>query len=193
MGKLLFLYKFLSSPRSIGSVTPSSRFLARAMIKPIDFANAKAIAELGAGTGIFTEYLRENKRNDCKLVVFEKDDNMRNRLQNMYPDLSYYNNASDIYNVMRKLKIQNFDYILSGLPFANFPQELRDAIMDGVEKALKPGGLFIAFQYSQQMKRQLHKRFEQVDIDFVPLNIPPAFVYCCRKRDNLSTRQEQQV
>jgi phospholipid N-methyltransferase len=183
MEKLLFLYKFLRSPKSVGSITPSSNFLARAMVKPIDWDKTTAIAELGAGTGIFTRYLHQYKRNDCKVVVFEKDDNMRFRLQNMYPELYYHNNASEIYHVMQQHDIEGFDYILSGLPFANFPQELRDSIMNGVEKSLKPGGLFIAFQYSHQMKRQLSQRFEQVDIHFVPFNIPPAFVYCCRKKE----------
>lgn len=34
--------------------------------------------------------------------------------------------------------------------------------------ALKPGGLFIAFQYSQQMKNQLLQNFEIEHIHFVP-------------------------
>lgn len=193
MGKLLFLYKFLTSPRSVGSITPSSRFLAHAMVKPIDFSKTKAIAELGAGTGIFTKYLHQYRKNDCKVVVFERDDQLRHRLEAAYPELHYHNNAADIYQVMHALNIEGFDYILSGLPFANFSQELRDKIMDGVEKSLKPDGLFIAFQYSHQMKRQLAERFEQIHIDFVPLNIPPAFVYRCKKQAAASGRRERQA
>ncbi|MBN6188068.1 methyltransferase domain-containing protein [Aneurinibacillus sp. BA2021] len=193
MGKLLFLYKFLTSPRSVGSITPSSQFLARAMVKPVDFAKAQAIAELGAGTGVFTRYLNKYKTNECKIAVFERDDNMRRQLEATYPELHLYHNAADISQVAQDLNVDGFDYILSGLPFANFPQELRDTIMDGVEKALKPGGLFIAFQYSHQMKKQLSERFEQIDIHFVPLNIPPAFVYCCKKQAASSTTHEMQA
>jgi phospholipid N-methyltransferase len=181
MDKLLFLYKFLRSPKSIGSVTPSSRFLARAMVKPIDWTTAQNIAELGAGTGIFTRYLNQMKHPGCNVVVFERDDKMRERLKSLYPDLFYHDNAADIHSVMKQRHIEKFDYILSGLPFTNFPQELRDRIMEGVEESLKPGGIFIAFQYSLQMRKQLAEQFEQVDFDFVPLNIPPAFVYRCRK------------
>lgn len=193
MGKFLFLYKFLTSPRSIGSITPSSRFLARAMVKPVDFSKAKAIAELGAGTGIFTSYLNQYKSNDCQVVVFEKDDKMRHQLEATYPELHYYNNASEIHQIASNLGTEGFDYILSGLPFANFPQELRDKIMDGVEKSLKPNGLFIAFQYSHQMKQQLTERFEQIDIDFVPFNIPPAFVYRCKKQAPSSIEQDSKA
>jgi len=52
-----------------------------------------------------------------------------------------------------------------------------------VYHSLKPGGLFIAFQYSQQMKKLLGEHFSIEKIEFVPLNIPPAFVYVCRKLD----------
>ncbi|WCK55541.1 methyltransferase domain-containing protein [Aneurinibacillus sp. Ricciae_BoGa-3] len=184
MEKLLFLSKFLRSPKHVGSVTPSSHFLARAMVNPIDWSKAENIAELGAGTGIFTRYLHENKQPGCKVVVFERDTNMRERLQSMYPDLHYHDNASEILLAMKSYGIEQFDYILSGLPFTNFPQTLRNQIMQGVEKSLKPGGLFIAFQYSLQMRKQLEERFEQVRLNFVPLNVPPAFVYTCKKSES---------
>ncbi|WP_027414753.1 class I SAM-dependent methyltransferase [Aneurinibacillus terranovensis] len=181
MEKFLFLSKFLQSPKTVGSITPSSRFLARAMVNPIDWPATESIAELGAGTGIFTRYLHELKHPGCKVMVFERDDNMRNRLESLYPDLYYHDNAVEIYSAMKKHHINQFDYVISGLPFMNFSQELRDAIMEGVEKSLKPGGMFIAFQYSLQMKKQLEQRFNRLDINFVPINIPPAFVYCCQK------------
>jgi phospholipid N-methyltransferase len=77
--------------------------------------------------------------------------------------------------------IQQLDCILSGLPFFNFSQNLRDHLMDEIYQSLKPNGLFIAFQYSMQMKKQFAQYFAIEKIDFVPLNIPPAFVYVCRK------------
>lgn len=40
---------------------------------------------------------------------------------------------------------------------------------------------FVAFQYSLQMKNMLNNYFDKVTIDFVPLNMPPAFVYYCEK------------
>lgn len=41
--------------------------------------------------------------------------------------------------------IHEVDCILSGLPFANFPQTLRDDILEGVVDTLKPGGVFVGF------------------------------------------------
>lgn len=190
MEKLLFLYKFLRSPKSVGSITPSSRFLTRAMMQTIDWSRVRTIAELGAGTGVFTRYIAEHRHPDCDVYVFEKDTNMRRRLEHLYPSFHFYESASSITSVAEAHSTQGFDCIVSGLPFANFPQDLRDDIMKSVEDSLAPGGLFIAFQYSTQMRRQLDKRLERRSIRFVPLNLPPAFVYCYRK-PSLDTESKQ--
>lgn len=181
MEKLLFLYKFLRSPKSVGSITPSSRFLTRAMMQMIDWSNVRTIAELGAGTGVFTRYIAEHKHPDCHVYVFEKDLNMRRRLEHLYPSFHFYESAASITSVSEAHSSQGLDCIVSGLPFANFPQDLRDDIMRSIEQSLAPGGLFIAFQYSTQMRRHLDKNLERRSIRFVPLNFPPAFVYCYRK------------
>lgn len=49
--KLLFLYKFSRAPKQIGSITPSSIFLAQKMLDQVDWNRVEHIAELGAGTG----------------------------------------------------------------------------------------------------------------------------------------------
>ena len=83
-------------------------------------------------------------------------------------------------------KIEQIDCILSGLPFFNFSQLIRDKLIEQIIMSLKPGGLFIAFQYSQQMKKQLSQHFDIEEILFVPMNVPPAFVYICRKKKKLA-------
>lgn len=181
LDKIIFLSKFIKSPKIIGSITPSSTFLAQAMIKPIDWKNARSIVELGAGTGIFTRYIQQLKHPHCKGIIFEQDEEMAGRLIKLYRGFYYSSRAEDLYPILQKLGLYEVDYILSGLPLANFTQSLRDRILDGVVRSLKPGGLFIQFQYSLQMKNQLYERFAKIDLGFVPLNIPPAFVYYCQK------------
>jgi phospholipid N-methyltransferase len=179
--KANFLYKFIQSPKRIGSITPSSDFLAQAMIYPIDWNNTRSIVELGAGTGIFTRYIQQLKHPKCQGIVFEQDKEMAMYLQNLYPGLHYHSRAEELYPVLQQHGLSKVDCILSGLPFMNFPQAIRERILNGVAHSLKPGGLFIQFQYSLQMKHQLSKRFTKVDVRFVPLNVPPAFVYYCYK------------
>src|SRR5260221_14765968 len=50
----MFIAKFIKDPASVGAIAPSSRRLAAAMVGRIDFARARAIVELGPGTGVFS-------------------------------------------------------------------------------------------------------------------------------------------
>ena len=67
----------------------------------------------------------------------------------------------------------------SRLPFTVLPQEVSENILNAVQNALKPGGRFVAYQYSSIMKPKLAARFSDIRTKFVPINIPPAFVYDC--------------
>jgi len=179
--RLTFFYNFLQAPGQVGSITPSSRALAKQMMKPIDWEKANTIVELGAGTGIFTKWIQEMKRPDATLVSFEKETTMRNRLEPLFPNVLFHEDAVDLGRVLSEAGLGKADCIISGLPFANFPQALRDQIMEQVITTLKPGGVFVAFQYSLQMKKQLLSVFDSVSVKMVPFNVPPAFVYVCHK------------
>ncbi|MEA4902624.1 class I SAM-dependent methyltransferase [Desulfitobacterium sp.] len=179
--KITFLIKFLKSPCQVGSITPSSRFLAVKMLEPIDWQAVDAVAEFGAGTGAFTKYIQAVKKQNCKVAVFEKDDKMRNMLRTLCPDLNYFKDAARLSEATRSIGLDSLDAIISGLPFALFAEDMREQIIDEAIQSLKPQGIFVAFQYSLQMKPLLSRKFSQVKISFVPRNIPPAFVYVCRK------------
>lgn len=177
--KWTFFYKFLQSPRVVGSVVPSSSALTRRMLRPVDWTEIRSIAELGAGTGVFTKAIRASVRPGTKVAVFEKEEVMRRRLTLQFQEFSCFENAEDLSGAIRSLGLSGVDCIVSGLPFANFPVEQREKIMDEVQASLRSGGPFITFQYSLQMKSMLQERFASVRISFVPWNFPPAFVYVC--------------
>lgn len=182
---ILFLRRFLHNPKNVGSIIPSSQHLANRMVNQIPWPEAEAIAELGSGTGAITRYIHQQVQDSTKVLLFEIDEAMRNNLQTAYPDFSCYPNAAHLVDFMKQEGVQQLDCIFSGLPFFNFELELRNTLVDQIYKALKPGGLFIAFQYSLQMKKTLSKHFIIEKIDLVPLNIPPAFVYVCRKKETI--------
>ncbi|MET3289053.1 UNVERIFIED_CONTAM: phospholipid N-methyltransferase [Brevibacillus sp. OAP136] len=180
--RLYFLYKFIRFPKQIGSVTPSSPFLAKTMLDAVPWGNVTAIAELGSGTGAITKHLLAASPQPQHVLLFEKDDTLRAHLARQYPDYAVYEDACQLETALLREGIEQLDCILSGLPFFNFPQAVRDQILEQINATLKPGGLFIAFQYSHQMKKQLSDRFDLLSIEFVPVNVPPAFVYVCQKR-----------
>ncbi len=177
--RLLFLQKFLSAPLSTGSIVPSSRHLTREMLKPIDWQRSRHVAELGAGTGVFTREIRRRRDPGCRVYIFERDTALRERLQAEIPDFSFHPDARDIHLLPREDSAPLLDGVISGLPFANFSPSLRDLILDNVRAALKPNGKFVAFQYSLRLKARLEQRFERVTTTLVPLNVPPAFVHVC--------------
>ncbi len=179
--KIFFLRQFAKHPKRVGSITPSSDFLARTMIEPVQWDSIQTIVELGAGTGVLTRYIEELRHPGSNAIVFELDYKMQQRLAALYPDMHYRSNATDLSTALQEMGLTEIDCILSGLPFANFEQQLRNSILEEVLSSLKSGGLFVTFQYSLQMKNQLQERFSHVHIKFAPFNIPPAFVYYCYK------------
>lgn len=174
-----FIHKFVQSPRAIGSITPSSRFLAHAMLKPIPWEQTKSVVELGAGTGVFTRELYKRVSSSTQTLIFEQDDDLRTDLQKQIPEFIYLKKAEGLQQALQRHQIHNVDAIISGLPFANFPRPLAHNILDQVQESLAPSGSFITYQYSLQLRKELKKRFRKVQISFVPWNIPPTFVYIC--------------
>ncbi|MEI7024083.1 class I SAM-dependent methyltransferase [Paenibacillus sp. y28] len=180
--KLLFLQKFIQSPKQIGSVIPSSRFLAHRMLSAVDSRPALKVAELGPGTGAITQYLYRIITPGAHVFLFEKDYELRSRLMASYPHYHHYAEATELTSALKEKGVDRLDCIISGLPYFNFPQAIRDQLLEQIQLSLKPNGQFIAFQYSLQMKEQLADYFDVEAIRMVLLNIPPAFIYICRKK-----------
>ncbi|KIL38073.1 phospholipid methyltransferase [Gordoniibacillus kamchatkensis] len=179
--KWMFLFKYFRASRQIGSVTPSSQALAAKMVAHVPWDGVKAVAELGAGTGAITSMIRKANRGGADVLLFEKDPDFRHKLQLEYPEYRCCSDALRIREEMETNRIGQLDAIVSGLPFFNFAEEMRRQLLEQIDLALKPGGLFVAFQYSLQMKAALSRKWTLETIYFVLWNLPPAFVYVCRK------------
>ena len=181
---MTFLKRFASSPRRIGSVAPSSKFLTRAMLDRVDWDNAKYIAELGAGTGVFTREIVRRARPDAKILVFEIDPDLQKMIRDEHPEhegLSLHSDAQELVKYMQDNGINALDFVISSLPFTVLPPKMTVRILNAVVKGLKPEGHFVAYQYSSIMKHVLQKKFGHMKTRFVMFNVPPAFVYDCWK------------
>ena len=179
---MTFLKRFASSPRRIGSVAPSSKFLTRAMLDRVDWNEANFIAELGAGTGVFTREIVKRARPDAKILVFEIDPDLQKLIREEHPEhkgLSLHSDAQELERYMQDNGINELDYVISSLPFTVLPPKMTVRILNAVKHALKPDGHLIAYQYSSIMRHVLQKKFSRIKTRFVLRNIPPAFVYDC--------------
>jgi len=185
--KWLFLQKFMVNPKEIGSITPSSKFLAHHMLNEVEWDAVHCMGELGSGTGAITAHLadivthKKDLLERMNVFLFEKEKELRNRLTAAYPKFHVAEDALCLRAEARRHNMESYDCIISGLPFFNFSPLLRHQLMEEIYQSLRPGGQFIAFQYSLQMKREFRRYFDVEKIKFVAWNIPPACVYVCRK------------
>lgn len=179
-----FLKQFWKEKKMVGAMAPSSRFLAKKMLKNIDFSLDKVIVELGPGTGVFTKEIIQKMAPDARLLVFELNDNFYKALKKSIHDervILIHDTAEKIQHYLTENKFTHADCIISSLPLSNFPKQLRESILVSSKNALKDDGKYIQFQYTLQIKRQINRVFPKIAIEFTPLNFPPAFVLTCKK------------
>lgn len=175
-----FLSTFFSERKQVGAVAPSSRFLVNSMCNKIDFKSAKVIVELGPGTGVFTVELLKRANKDCKIILFELNEAFYKLLKEKFDDprlTILYRSAEDISEVLEEMNIKEADAILSSLPLTVIPDQIKKRIVINSHQSLKEGGVYVQYQYSLNAKKLLEMKFGKLKLNFVPVNIPPAFVY----------------
>lgn len=185
---MVFFKEFLKNTKQIGSVIPSSSFLSKAIVSKINYKNANVIVELGAGTGVFTEMLVNNLNPNTKLFIFEINPLLYKTLYNKF---SYFENvciintgAENLANILCLHGVDKVDYILSGLPFLNFPLTLRNRIFTNIQSSLKLNGELILFQYTKFLENEFKDFFEINSVEKIYLNFPPANIYTLVKKVN---------
>jgi phospholipid N-methyltransferase len=67
----LFFRNFFRHPRMLGSIIPSSRFLIKQLLQPIDWEKARVIVEYGPGVGGITAEILRRMRPDARLIAIE--------------------------------------------------------------------------------------------------------------------------
>jgi phospholipid N-methyltransferase len=178
-----FLRGVLRAPRTVGAIAPSSRWLVRAMLDEAHIETASIVVEFGPGTGAFTQEIVPRMHPDARLIVFEIDALFAAGLQRRFPDPRVHViNASAAQSLayLARLDALPADCIISGLPFASLPRPVTRAILHTTTVVLRPGGLFVTYQYTPLMRRVLRGYFPQSYIARLVLpNLPPALIFVC--------------
>jgi len=186
MSNLSFIKEYLTKPRTVGAVLPSSKYLARKMVKDINFSIATCIVEYGPGTGVFTEKIVESMKEDTILILLENNESFYRELCKKFAnDQNVYIMRDSAENIGKHLAthgLEAADYVVSGLPFASIPADISLRILAQTKKHLKIGGCFITFQYTLLKKEFIGQFFGKVKLRWEFRNVPPAFVLSCRKR-----------
>jgi phospholipid N-methyltransferase len=179
---LLFFSKFLRHGRDIASFVPSSIWLAREVVKDIDFGAAQCVVELGAGTGPITAQLLRLAPPTCRVVVIERDADFCARLRERFPAADVVQaDALELERLLDARGIRQVDHFLCGLPLPSFPRENRDRMLAAARRRLKPDGTFRQLTHMPWVYYRLYRHyFAQVRFHLVMCNLPPAGFYTCR-------------
>jgi ornithine lipid N-methyltransferase len=181
----LFLGKFLAQGTAIASVAPSSVWLSRTTVRNIDWAKARSIVELGAGTGPITRVIAEKARPETRVIVVERDADFARILDERYRHLPHFDiihgDVRDLATMLTERGISRVDHVVSGLPVPSFPRALRDDLFRVVGQVLDEAGTYNQItELPWVYWRFYRKYFDQVDFVFEPRNLPPAGAYFCR-------------
>lgn len=179
----LFFRNFFRHPRMLGSIIPSSRFLIKQLLEPIDWDKAKVIVEYGPGVGGITAEILRRMRPDARLIAIEMNPDFVSFLNKTLVDERFTvveASAADVNEIMKKLGLAKADYIISGIPLGSMPQAVRETILHKTREALAPGASFLVFQFTTRVAPDLKRVFRYVKRKFEPLNILPAHLFFCQ-------------
>ncbi|MGM0545608.1 MAG: class I SAM-dependent methyltransferase [Bacteroidota bacterium] len=182
MSTLAYLKSFFKD-KDVASVTPTSRFCVRTVCRPIEFSRDQIIVEYGAGAGVFSRYLLKNMTLNSQLHLFETNEILFEKLQQIDDSRAYFYNQSveHVTDLLPKDIIGKVDFIISGIPFSFLDAEVKSSVLDQSYRLLRDGGEFLAYQTSAHLEDPLQETFGNVTTQWEWRNIPPMTVYEAEK------------
>jgi phospholipid N-methyltransferase len=194
-GSAIFALNFLKHPLMLGTIFPSSRFLAARVLSRIPWDKCKVIVEYGPGVGqITTEILRRMKA-DAILVAIELNQDFIRYLRRTIRDLRLQvvsGSAAEVRTVLRQLGQTNADCIIAGIPFSRLDRLKRREILSETHAVLAENGRLTVYQYSRTVQPDLEQTFGRVERERELVNFVPAQLFHCVKR-KASSRTDNSV
>jgi phospholipid N-methyltransferase len=195
----VFFTESLRSLSVTASLFPSSRRLAAALLRRVDFGSARVVVELGMGTGAITTEILKRLGPDAVLYGVDLNpvfiSHLRQRIQDkrFVPILG---RAEHLSALLDQHGIRRAHAVVSSLGLTSMRPRQRSAIVQQVTERLTDGGVLTQFQYVHASgspnwlskfgiqrfaeKDFLQAHFRHVHAERVIWNFPPANVYTCR-------------
>ncbi|MCC7487667.1 MAG: methyltransferase type 12 [Burkholderiales bacterium] len=181
--RLAFLRGFLERPFEVASIVPSSRFLEQRIVKLAGVRSATSVVELGPGTGGTTRAILRAMPPDARLLGVEINPDFHALLSGIEDTrfTLHLGSAADLVETLAARGIPAPQAIISGIPFSTMRRAAASAVANAVASALAPGGRFVAYQFSDQVRRVCRPHLGKARVELELLNIPPVRVYQWRK------------
>ena len=175
----LFFKRFLQRPFQIASIVPSSKALVERVASKMDFGQPRVIAEYGPGEGVHSREIARRMSPDSHLLLFELDQAFARDLERQFARdrrvRVIHGDAARLPHELKRRGIAACDYILSGIPFSILKIDKKRALLQKTHDALAPGGSFIIYQVTNELKQHA-KLFEYAESEYFLQNIPPMFI-----------------
>ena len=191
----LFFKQFLKRPFRIASIVPSSKALVERVASKMDFSQPRVIARYGPGKEVaFHARLHDgcvrirsssvrvgpSVRAGSGTLQFAGDRRVR----------VIHGDAASLPHELKRHGIDSCDYILSGIPFSILKIEKKRALLQKTHDALSPGGSFIIYQVTNELKQHaIH--FERAESEYFLQNIPPMFITVFQKAPPLDHHERK--
>lgn len=204
----LFYGEFLRDAPGIGSVTPSSKRLARAVTAEIQNRNGSCrILEAGAGTGVITQEILKHLRDDDSLDIYELNSRFVLHLEQKVLNNGHRGHVQLFHEDVLTVPVdRKYHHVVCGIPVNNMPVEQVRSLFDVFFDRLVPGGCVSFYQYigSRPLQAMIvgrtgRRRLKEVGRYMRSLlreheyrrtavirNVPPAFAHHLRLLDGES-------
>jgi phospholipid N-methyltransferase len=195
-----FFRQFRQEFHNTGSIMPSSGALARALTRPMRLAKSpRRILEVGPGTGAVTAEIVRWLRPDDRFDIVEINADFVAYLNQRFAEEPNFKKCRQ-QTIIHHAPLQDvpgvheYDFMISGIPLANFSPELAADIYRSYERLLKPSGTLSFFEYAwlrdlklpfvaavehERLTKlgrllEMKKRRFQIAEQLVVMNVPPA-------------------
>jgi phospholipid N-methyltransferase len=181
------------------SLFPSSRCLAAALLRRVDFSRARVVVELGMGTGAITTEILKRMEPDAVLYGLDLNPVFVSHLRRKIQDSRFVpilGRAENLSALLDRHGIRRAHAVVSSLGLTSMRPRQRSAIVKQVAERLTDGGVLTQYQYVHASgspnwlsafgiqrfpeKDFLRAHFRDVNAERVIWNLPPANVYTCR-------------
>ena len=184
--KMMFFSNFLSNPKEVAAIAPSSKYLIRRILGHVALEDAECLVEYGPGVGTVTNALLKNMGEDAKLVCFETNQKFCKFMNENIKDdrlIVVNDGAENLENHLKRLNIGGIDYAFSGLPFTLIEPKSKKKIINKTRDMLKQGGKLLVYQqYSAMTRKYLKIYFKNIRTELELRNMPPSYVFVCERK-----------
>jgi len=185
MSALTFFRAWLTDPRRMGAIVPSSTALADAITADLTPALAPVI-ELGPGTGVFTRSIIARGIPEDRLALIENCPAFVDKLQREFPRASVHRMDATGLKDVELFDGEAAGAVVSGIPLRLMSVPSVIALLDGAFERLRVDGAFYQFTYGRSspigdaILDALGLRAVRIGGTFA--NLPPASVFRIQRR-----------